>query len=65
MDGVITIGEGENAETKSKIKYACENILESYNNGGTFDERDKSFQDEVLQPHNLTSYGFSAAGNNS
>ncbi len=62
MDGNITIGEGENAETKSKIKYACENILESYNTGGTFDERDKSFQDEVLQPHNLTSYGFSAAG---
>ena len=62
MDGNITIGEGENAETKSKIKYACENILKPYNNGGTFDERDKSFQNEVLQPHNLTSYGFSAAG---
>ena len=62
MDGNITIGDGEKAETKSKIKYACENILKEYNNGGTFDERDKSFQDEVLQPHNLTSYGFSAAG---
>ena len=64
MDGNITIGEGENAETKSKIKYACENILKEYNNNSKkqISERDKSFQDEVLQPHNLTSYGFSAAG---
>ena len=64
MDGVITIGEGENAETKSKIKYACENILKEYNNSGEkqISERDKSFQNEVLQPHNLISYGFSAAG---
>lgn len=60
MDGAITIGEGEKAETKSKIKYACENILQGYNTGGTFAERDKSFQDEVLQSHNLTSTGFSA-----
>ena len=63
MDGNITIGEGENAETKSKIKYACENILKEYNNSGEkqISERDKSFQDEVLQPHNLISYGFSAS----
>ena len=61
MDGAITIGEGENTETKSKIKYACENILQVYNDGGTFEERDKSFQDEVLQPHNLISSGFSAS----
>ena len=63
MDGVITIGEGENAETKSKIKYACENILKEYNNSGEkqISERDKSFQNEVLQPHNLISYGFSAS----
>ena len=63
MDGNITIGEGENAETKSKIKYACENILKEYNNNSKkqISERDKSFQDEVLQPHNLISYGFSAS----
>ena len=61
MDGAITIGEGENVEIKSKIKYACENILKPYNNGDTFEERDKSFQDEVLQSHNLTSTGFTAS----
>ena len=60
MRGTITMDEGEN-KTKSKIKYACENILQGYNSGDNFAERDKSFQDEVLQSHNLISTGFSVS----
>lgn len=62
MDGVITISEGENTKTKSKIKYACENILEVYNttSGSVETKRDDKFKDEVLQSHNLKSEGFDA-----
>lgn len=61
MDGVITIGEGENTKTKSKIKYACEDILEVYNTSESVEtKRDDKFKDEVLQSHNLESKGFVA-----